>query len=450
MDGLTRNMQLDALDFNFGYHGSLFGEELNVTKKKEKAKLLDKVIKAAKEIEEIEKGKIYEDAFEWRFEFPEVLDEEGNFLGFDVVIGNPPYGVKFDTVSKKYYTDKYVANDDIYTQFIEKSLLITNDIGFVDLITPIFWLTGENYLKTRKMLLEKYYFARGIVLPYDVFEDAYIDTGIFSFQKIKHDAIMNYEFQTRDIVDINVLNNITFNRIEKEDWLESEDYKLIFNSFARRFVTKLNNHKLTIGDITKSTRGILAQNKYYFDLPSSDQDIKVFTGKLSRYKMEDDYKYIRSSDDIKEKPSDFKIFTNERILIRRIINRRFRIMASIVNENFVNKKDIYIFKSIDKNFSNKYLLAIINSKFISYFKTNISTTAKKDDFSQLTLSDIRKLSIPKIDKQSQQPFITLSDQIIQLKKQNKDSTDLEAQIDQMVYELYGLSEDEVALVEGEK
>jgi hypothetical protein len=91
MEGLKRGMQLDALEFNYGYHGNLFEDELSVAKKKEKKKILDKVTKAALAIEEIERGKIYEDAFEWRFEFPEVLDEEGNFVGFDVVIGNPPY-----------------------------------------------------------------------------------------------------------------------------------------------------------------------------------------------------------------------------------------------------------------------------------------------------------------------------------------------------------------------
>ena len=80
MDDLKRDMQLDALDFNYRFHGNLFDDELTAAKKKEKVKLLDKVLKAYKAIEEIEKGKVYEDAFEWRFEFPEVLDEEGNFF----------------------------------------------------------------------------------------------------------------------------------------------------------------------------------------------------------------------------------------------------------------------------------------------------------------------------------------------------------------------------------
>ena len=124
MEGLTRDMQLDALEFNYGYHGNLFDDELTAAKKKEKAKLLEKVIKAAKAIEEIEKGKIYKNAFEWRFEFPEVLDEEGNFIGFDLVIANPPYGVKINKQEQDYFRESYSTASykmDSYSLFIEKS-----------------------------------------------------------------------------------------------------------------------------------------------------------------------------------------------------------------------------------------------------------------------------------------------------------------------------------------
>ncbi len=58
--------------------------------------------------EEIEKSEIYKDAFEWRFEFPEVLDNEGNFIGFDLVIGNPPYGVTFSKLDLNYFISNYI------------------------------------------------------------------------------------------------------------------------------------------------------------------------------------------------------------------------------------------------------------------------------------------------------------------------------------------------------
>ncbi len=71
----------------------LFQKRKAEKKKREKkiAQLNNEIDKLNVEIEDIESGKIYENALEWRFEFPEVLNDDGDFIGFDVVIGNPPY-----------------------------------------------------------------------------------------------------------------------------------------------------------------------------------------------------------------------------------------------------------------------------------------------------------------------------------------------------------------------
>ncbi|MFM7711190.1 MAG: Eco57I restriction-modification methylase domain-containing protein, partial [Microcystis sp.] len=72
----------------------LFEESPKEKKAREKkiSQLRNEIDKLRPQLEEIESGKIYHNAFEWRFEFPEVLDDKGNFIGFDVIIGNPPYG----------------------------------------------------------------------------------------------------------------------------------------------------------------------------------------------------------------------------------------------------------------------------------------------------------------------------------------------------------------------
>ena len=122
-------------------------------------------------------------------------------------------------------------------------------------------------------------------------------------------------------------------------------------------------------------------------------------------------------------------------------------MAIYTNDDFICKKDIYIIK-INKNALNyKYLLGLINSKLISYYKTNNSGSAKKDDFTQIILSDIRELPIPPALENIQIEFEKLVDQIISIKQQNLDTTDLEAEIDRLVYELYGLTEDEIKIIE---
>lgn len=82
-----------------GKKTSFLDENIDQTEKAKFKKILDYAWSA---VEEIESGAIWQNAFEWRFEFPEVLNEEGDFVGFDVVIGNPPY-VQIKEISE---TDK--------------------------------------------------------------------------------------------------------------------------------------------------------------------------------------------------------------------------------------------------------------------------------------------------------------------------------------------------------
>ena len=90
---------------------------------KKKDKLEAEINKLAAEIEEIKSSVIYKDAFEWRFEFPEVLDNEGNYTGFDLFIGNPPYGIQIDKLLEPAYKRLYPLSNykiNLYTMFIER------------------------------------------------------------------------------------------------------------------------------------------------------------------------------------------------------------------------------------------------------------------------------------------------------------------------------------------
>ncbi|MDX9709063.1 MAG: TaqI-like C-terminal specificity domain-containing protein [Trichloromonas sp.] len=141
-----------------------------------------------------------------------------------------------------------------------------------------------------------------------------------------------------------------------------------------------------------------------------------------------------------------------KILIRRIINRQDRLTVAYTEDRMVFKKDINPFIPTDVQFSAKYLLAILASKFISCLYVSSSVIATKDDFRQTTLSELRMLPIPAIPSEDQAPLIALVDQILAAKKADPqaDTRTLERQIDTLVYELYGLTEDEISFVEGVK
>ncbi|WP_315545978.1 Eco57I restriction-modification methylase domain-containing protein [Prevotella koreensis] len=114
-------------------------------------------------LEKAETCKLYEDAFEWRFEFPALIDENGLFSGFDVIIGNPPFlriqGIKASSPEMaEELADKYDAatgSFDLYVLFVERGLQIINDTGIVNYIMPVKWTNAAFGKGLRKVISNK-------------------------------------------------------------------------------------------------------------------------------------------------------------------------------------------------------------------------------------------------------------------------------------------------------
>ncbi|MDX2195570.1 MAG: TaqI-like C-terminal specificity domain-containing protein [Cytophagales bacterium] len=428
---------------------SIFGmtDKEKISWNKQVEKLTAEIKNLETEIEAIKANKIFENAFEWRFEFPEVLNDDGDFVGFDVVIGNPPYGVKPNEIGKEYFNSLYSATDDIYTLFIELGLKIISENSNISFINPITWLTGSKYKNTRNLFTGKNSLVKAINLPYDIFADAYVDTGIYFFQKKTIEKSSVYEFNPKDKIQIEDLLNIEFKALDRKVWTAKPDLKINLNESDNSIFSKLDSIQSKLSDFSETARGILADKSNYKSEFENGLK-KVFTGNLNRYVIDETFSFIQYDDSLKEKPKSYSFFTGERILVRRIISRQFRMMATYTNVEFVCKKDIYIIKLNDENINYKYVLALLNSKLLSFYKTKNSGSAKKDDFTQITLGDIRQLPIPKIETSKQQKFVKLVDEILTAKEKNKDTTIAENEIDQLVYKLYELTEEEIKIVEG--
>ncbi len=140
----------------------------------------------------------YANAFEWRFEFPEVLDDEGDFLGFDCIIGNPPY-IRQEQIKEikpllqKQYQDFYNSTADIYTYFFALSYRLLKDKGFNAFITSNKYARSKYGAKLRELLLKKTTIVSYMELnALKVFESAAVDTSIMSF--IKQDPPKESDF----------------------------------------------------------------------------------------------------------------------------------------------------------------------------------------------------------------------------------------------------------------
>lgn len=155
----------------------------------EVAKYQKEIDKLTKEIADIENNQLYKNAFEWRFEFPEVLDNNGDFVGFDAIIGNPPYiqlqkmGTEADILQKQDYAT-FVRTGDIYSLFYELGIRLLKGDYYLGYITSNKWMRAGYGQATRKFFLDH---TNPLSLidfgGYQVFDNATVDVNILVAQK---------------------------------------------------------------------------------------------------------------------------------------------------------------------------------------------------------------------------------------------------------------------------
>ncbi|WRH66909.1 MAG: Eco57I restriction-modification methylase domain-containing protein [Planktothrix sp. GU0601_MAG3] len=190
----TKLRQLEGEIYNLENQLSLFEETKTEQKTREKkiVKLNNEIDKLRVEIEEIESGKIYDHAFEWRFEFPEILDDEGKFIGFDVVIGNPPY-FSLSKIKEKYQTayfennyQTYTKVSDIYCLFYEKGNCVLRKRGFLAYITSNSWLKTIYGDSLKKYFIENMQPQTLLnIEDIQIFEEATVESNIIILKKDK-------------------------------------------------------------------------------------------------------------------------------------------------------------------------------------------------------------------------------------------------------------------------
>lgn len=417
---------------------------------KKKVQLESDINKLSLQIEEIKSSAIYKDAFEWRFEFPEVLDHEGKLIGFDAVVGNPPYLPleSFTESQRDFFRLKYPQFErkfETSTLFIIEGLNILKPKGMLSYIAPVTWETGENYQLFRKDIIEQRGLIKIINLPFNIFADAYVETGIYFFSTNPTDEYDIFSFAKK--AEPTSLDDIVFHTIKKS-LVKAPKYKIILNPFVYKIIDRLDSKFTALGEITISTQGLAGSNfKSVKTINNKNHYPFLSIGNVYNYNLQIEETYYTSLDD---NPS-LKPFYDARpkILIRRIINRQDRLSVAYTESKMVFKKDINPFIPIDDRFHPKFLLALMASKFISFVYLNISSIASKDDFRQTTLAELREIPIPIVSSEIQRDFIQSADKIITLKVKdvNSDTERYEKEIDQMVYKLYGLTEEEIKIVE---
>ncbi len=178
---------LDGLNY---FIPSLFGTlKLSPKEEEEAFASYGRIRALRKKLDDALSGGEYQNAFEWRFEFPEVLNDEGDFSGFDCIIGNPPY-IRQEHIKdlkpllQKQYHDFYNSTADIYTYFFALAYHLLKEKGFSTFITSNKYARAKYGAKLREWLLKKTTLISYMELnALKVFESATVDTSIMNFIK---------------------------------------------------------------------------------------------------------------------------------------------------------------------------------------------------------------------------------------------------------------------------
>ena len=421
---------------------------------------------------------------------------------FDIVIGNPPY-IQLQTMAKdlkEMYQnagyESFKSTGDIYQLFYEKSLKLLSDEGVSSLITSNKWMRAGYGVSTREYFYKNADVLRIIDLGAGRFESATVDVNIIFYSKTKKKNIkgersfdgVTYSGSLKDISNSNKFDAVVseagkewvimsglersiFNKINKHKALKDWDIKINFGiktGFNDAFFIDEETKNNLIKEDAKSAelikplirgRNII---KYYSNVkeylinthngikeknipPINIKDYPAIKKHLDKY-----YKQLENRGDKGNTPYNLRNcayledFGEAKIAWGNISSEsRF---CYLFKDFFVSAPaNILVVNSKDENIL-KYLLAVMNSKVFNYQFTNFGITLGQAY--EWKKQYVEPLKIPEADTNTKKNILKLVDSIINLKKQNKDTYSIEKDIDNIVYSLYGLTDEEIKVIEG--
>lgn len=447
---------------------------------------------------------LYARAFEWRFAFPEVLDEHGDFIGFDLVIGNPPYIRQEELGDLKKplardYPDVFAGTADIYQYFFQLGLRLSKPDGQMGYIVANKWMLaayGEalrRYLSQQTVLQvvdfgDLKVFDAATTYPCIIRIKPIVPAEDHQFPFVKVDRL-KYETTLEDYV-LERQRNTVQAKLSVEGWnLSDQQTRDLLEKIktGRKTFREVYGKELYIGVKTGFNEAFILSREEKVRLEKEDRKSKEL---IHPFIMGKD---IKRYSPIKEER--FIIFTDREVDINRYkaikkhlenwttrltpkkskedkYGRKpgkyewFHIQDTVkYHQKFLSPKIVFPDIALNSNFTldktgsyidmtcffiesqDLFLLGYLNSKLVRFFFQNISSSIRGGYLRWKRLY-IYQIPIIEPDAKTRTKLEKLVDQVMAAKEDGKDTTALEAKIDALVYQLYGLTEDEIKLIEG--
>lgn len=402
--------------------------------------------------------------FLWHTYFADVFEQGG----FDIVIGNPPYGVSIKDDYRKAVVTSWgnVPDYEIYYYFIVLAAPLLKEKGIMSYIIPNTFLFNTFAKHFREMLVEKWNVLEILdCTKFPIFESAVVRNAINLFQK---DSEGSKQVGYRNTANVTSFSDL----LEREREFMTVESLLTMNqnwglayflpTSIRNVVNLISSSPLAVKDVfPEISQGLIAYDKYkgqseeiiksraYHSFVYKDGLKKWLWGEdVTRYNLTwNGQEYIDYCNGIAN-PRNPSFFVGKRMLVREITNPS--IFAALIEIEAYNDPSIIIVKE-SRDYPIEILVGIMNSKLATFFHFNHSPKATKGAFPKILVQDIKEFPLPKVNSDERKILMRLVDDVTTIKKGKSiaDTSALENQIDFLVYHLYGLTYDEVLIVDPE-
>ena len=353
--------------------------------------------------------------------------------GFDIVIGNPPY-----LTVKRSAFPMYEWNTDLYKMFFELGIKhLMNDSGLLIYITPKFYLVNLDDERMRNYFMDNMRVDfLSFCNPFDVVTENVI-TMVRKDKSMQPSVKVFRQNEESKVFEEDLPLDLIFAKTNlHKEWVTGIDGNVL------AILTKMES-QLKLKDISLSKRGAeISKN----DMRATQTGIPSLIGQdMKKYSIIWDNTYL----DLKHKEYRrlHPFFSVEMIYLRRV---DVCLEATIAEIAYGFNKNVYGIRiNEQKGYNRKFVLALLNSKALDYYYRKKFSTKKEDVFPEIQTYLYEQLPIPEATSTKQQPIIDLVDTILAKKKHNPqaDTSVEENAIDQLVYQLYGLSREEIRIIE---
>jgi len=416
------------------------------------------------------------EAFDFEIYFSEVIDRKRR-AGFDVLIANPPYGVRIPKHHREAYTRDLgsVPDFEIFYWFLSLASRVTRQGGALAFIIPNTFLINMHASGFRRAWLEKWkVHVLADLTSLTIFESAVVRNCVVLCERRE-----KAEFSTSVCMfgasktgTPAIERSVLVSKSELDAMAENWQSIIRTDNTTEPLLKKIESKSLPLGDFVDAKQGyipyrkttlthsfgvqkakkILENREWHSSKKETSHHKRELQGKdVIRYRIAWSGIWVKYGDWVSSYV-DLQYFSKPRLLFREITSSLpYSLVVAYSKEEYVNNPSVIT--AIQREGSNldlKFLLGICNSRLVSFHFISRAPKAEKGLFPKILVNDVRRLRIPRVTCADQQEISKKVERILTAKEQNAmaDTTQIEREIDQQVYLLYGLTSEEIAIIEG--